>query len=131
MKGDRFFSLAYDARHHPKIELLRDAGGGIAAFGRWVALISILYDSDGMYDYSKPLKRRLLCRELELDDGELDGFLELCADCDLISPSTLAMEHVTSNGVCEQLDYKRKKSEAGKKGMKARWNGKQAANSTC
>ena len=132
MKASRFFSVHYDARHNPKVELLRDMGGGIVAFGRWIALISILYDTDGVYDYSTTMKRRYLCRELELEDGELDGFLGLCAECGLISGELLELKHVVSPGVSKELEYHRVKSEAGKKGMESRWKGKRkAANSTC
>lgn len=112
-------------RHNPKIELLRDMGGGMVALGRWVVLMSLLYDSDGLIDVNSEARRRYLCRELELDSDGLDEFLRQCAECDLLSTDLLNFGHVCSEGICEQLDYIRKKSEAGKKGMAKRW-GKQA-----
>ena len=122
MRADRFFSVHYDMRHNPKIELLRDMGGGIAACGRWLALMSILYDVGGLYDVTTVAKRRYLIRELELiDDEELDEFLSICADCELLSAELLEMNHVVCPGVCEQLEYHKAKSEAGKKGMAKRW----------
>ena len=122
MKADRFFSVHYDARHNPKVELLRDMGGGLVAFGRWVALMSILYDVGGLYDISTKTKRRYLMKELEfVNEDELGGFLGDCAECELISQELLELGHVVSPGVCEQIDYYKKKSEAGKKGMAKRW----------
>lgn len=122
MKADRFFSVHYDMRHHPKIELLKKLEGGIVALGRWFVLLSILYDVGGVIDVNKPLIRSYLADELDMDGGELDGFLSSCAECELISSELLKMGHVASEGVSEQLDYQRKKSEAGKKGMAKRWN---------
>lgn len=123
MKADRFFSVHYDMRHNPKIELLKDMGGGIVELGRWLVLMSILYDVDGLYDISTQAKRRYLMRELELkDEDELKTFLTNCAECDLISSETLEMGHVVSRGVSEQIDYYKTKSEIGRKAVEARWN---------
>lgn len=129
MKADRFFSVHYDMRHNPKIELLKDMGNGIVELGRWLVLMSILYDVDGLYDISTQAKRRYLMRELELkDEDDLKTFLTNCAECDLISGEMLEMGHVVSRGVSEQIDYYKQKSEAGKKGMESRWGGKKSAN---
>lgn len=129
MKADRFFSIHYDMRHNPKIELLKDMGNGIIELARWVVLMSILYDVDGLYDMNAKGKRRYLMRELEIaTDDDLDEFLSICADCDLISGEMLEMGHVVSRGVSEQLNYYKQKSEAGKKGMESRWGGKKSAN---
>lgn len=128
MKADRFFSIHYDMRHNPKIELLKDMGGGIIELARWVVLMSILYDVDGLYDMNAKGKRRYLMRELEIaTDDDLDEFLSICAECDLISGEMLEMGHIVSRGVSEQIDYYKKKSEAGKKGMESRWGGKKPA----
>ena len=129
MKADRFFSIHYDMRHNPKIELLKDMGNGIIELARWVVLMSILYDVDGLYDMNAKGKRRYLMRELEIaTDDDLDEFLSICADCDLISGEMLEMGHVVSRGVSEQIDYYKQKSEAGKKGMESRWGGKKSVN---
>ena len=78
-------------------------GGGMAALGRWLALMSILYDVGGLYDISKPLKRRYLAKELELnDDDELREFLLMCADCELLSGELLELGHVVSPGISDQ-----------------------------
>ena len=122
MKAGRFFSVHYDIRHNPKIELLRDMGAGIVELARWIALMSILYDVGGLYDVTTKAKRRYLMRELELaDDEELSAFLTNCAECELISGDLLSIGHVVSPGVSEQLDYYKQKSEAGKKGNEKRW----------
>ena len=129
MKADRFFSIHYDMRHNPKIELLKDMGNGIIELARWVVLMSMLYDGDGLYDMNAKGKRRYLMRELEIaTDDDLDEFLSICAECDLISGEMLEMGHVVSRGVSEQIDYYKQKSEAGKKGMESRWGGKKSVN---
>ena len=129
MKADRFFSIHYDMRHNPKIELLKDMGNGIIELARWVVLMSILYDVDGLYDMNAKGKRRYLMRELEIStDDDLDEFLSICAECDLISGEMLEMGHIVSRGVSEQIDYYKQKSEAGKKGMESRWGGKKSVN---
>lgn len=123
MKADRFFSVHYDMRHNPKIELLKEMGGGIVELGRWLALMSILYDVGGLYDVTARSKKRYLIRELELsDENELAAFLGNCAECGLISSELLELGHVVSPGVSEQIDYYKSKSEAGKKGMEKRWS---------
>lgn len=122
MKADRFFSVHYDMRHNPKIELLKDMGGGIVELGRWLVLMSILYDVDGLYDITTQAKRRYLMRELELDDEDaLREFLTSCAECDLVSAELLEMGHVVSRGVSEQIEYYKQKSEMGRKAVEARW----------
>lgn len=124
MKADRFFSIHYDMRHNPKIELLKDMGNGIIELARWVVLMSILYDVDGLYDMNAKGKRRYLMRELEIaTDDDLDEFLSICAECDLISGEMLEMGHVVSRGVSEQIEYYKTKSNIGKKAAEGRWKG--------
>ena len=123
MKADRFFSVHYDIRHNPKIELLCDLEGGIVAFGRWIRLMCILYDVNGLYDISVKAKRRYLIKELELrDDEDLRGFLQSCADCELLSGELLEMGHIVSPGITDQIEFQRQRSEIGKKAVEARWN---------
>lgn len=124
MKADRFFSIHYDMRHNPKIELLKDMGNGIIELARWVVLMSILYDVDGLYDMNAKGKRRYLMRELEIaTDDDLDEFLSICAECDLISGEMLEMGHIVSRGVSEQIEYYKTKSNIGKKAAEGRWKG--------
>lgn len=121
MDANRFFTHAYDMRHNPKVDLLRDMEGGIAAYGRLNALFEILYDVGGIYDISAKAKRRYLCKELELSgEDDLRGFLQSCAECELLSAELLEMGHVVSPGVSEQIEYYRTKVEAGKKSGEAR-----------
>ena len=123
MKADRFFSVHYDIRHNPKIELLCDLEGGIIAFGRWIRLMCILYDVNGLYDISAKAKRRYLVKELELkDDDDLRGFLQSCAECELLSGELLEMGHVVSPGVSDQIEFQKQKSEIAKKAVEARWS---------
>ena len=124
MKADRFFSIHYDMRHNPKIELLKDMGNGIIELARWVVLMSILYDVDGLYDMNAKGKRRYLMRELEIaTDDDLDEFLSICAECDLISGEMLEMGHIVSRGVSEQIEYYKTKSNIGEKAAEGRWKG--------
>ena len=125
MKADRFFSIHYDMRHNPKIELLRDMGYGIVELARWIVLMSILYDSDGLYDLNQKGKKRYLMRELEIgsEDG-LNEFLGMCAECELISGALLEKGHVVSHGVSEQIEYFKTRSAVGKKAAQARWKSK-------
>lgn len=128
MKADRFFSVHYDMRHNPKIELLKDMGNGIIELARWVVLMSILYDVDGLYDMNAKGKRRYLMRELEIaNDDDLDEFLSICAECDLISGEMLEMGHIVSRGVSEQIEYYKTKSNIGKKAAEGRWKGNSKA----
>ena len=125
MRADRFFSIHYDMRHNPKVELLKDMGNGIVELARWIVLMSILYDCDGLYDLNNSGKRRYLMRELEIgSEGELDRFLGMCAECDLISGELLKIGHVVSHGVCEQIEYYKSKTEVAKKAAQARWGKK-------
>jgi len=121
MKGNRFFSVSYDMPTHPKVDMLRDMGGGIVALGRWVALMCLLYDANGVIELTD-LNRRMLAKRLETDD--VDGFLRSCAMCELIDAEMLSAGRVASRSVCDQLEYYRQKSEAGKKGNEKRWGGK-------
>ena len=122
MKADRFFSVHYDSRHNPKIELLRDMGGGLVEYARWIVLLALLYDSDGLIDLGSKGKKRYLMRELEISsDEELKEFLSNCAECRLISAELLELGHVVSRGVSDEIEYRKKKSEAGRKGMQARY----------
>lgn len=123
MKADRFFSVHYDIRHNPKIELLCDLEGGMIAFGRWIRLMCILYDVNGLYDITAKAKRRYLVKELELrDEDDLRGFLQSCAECDLLSAELLEMGHVVSPGVTDQIEFQKQKSEIAKKAVEARWS---------
>lgn len=99
-------------------------GNGIIELARWVVLMSILYDVDGLYDMNAKGKRRYLMRELEIaTDDDLDEFLSICAECDLISGEMLEMGHVVSRGVSEQIEYYKTKSNIGKKAAEGRWKG--------
>lgn len=113
MKADNFFPVAYSMPHNPKVENLRELRGGIVAVGQWVVLLSLMYEYGGRVELTD-LNRRMLARELETDD--IDGLLGACADCGLISAELLGAGTVSSNGVCEQLEYKRSRAECGKKG---------------
>ena len=100
---------------------------GYEGYGRYWALVETLYDSDGVYLIDKPVFKQVLADELETDLDGLDLFLKSCAECGLIDSGLLEIGHVVSKTVCDQLEYDRQKSEAGKKGMESRWKGKAKA----
>ena len=123
MKADRFFSVPYDNRNDVKMRLVRKMLGGYAGYGRWVALLGILYDQHGRLDMNDELWRGIIADELELDD--VDEFFDVLAQIGLIDAEMYhSMSVVVNGGVCEQLDYKKQKSEAGQKGSEKRWGSK-------
>lgn len=125
MKADRFFSVPYDNRNDTKMAMLRYKYG-FGGYGRWIALLGILYDEDGLIDINDELMREMVSRQLELDD--VDVFFGFLAHIGLIEPELYEMGHVVNHGVCDELEYHRRKSEAGKKGMQKRWKD---GDSTC
>ena len=127
MKGDRFYSVPYDARNDPKTMYVRMKCGGIVAYGRWQALLGILYDQDGTIDLSDEAMHKVIEAELELKGEKLDEFIDVLAAVnvgwiDLTSWKT--QRRVTSQSVYEQLHYKDRFSDAGKQG--GRGNKKEA-----
>lgn len=120
MKQGKYFSVPYDIPHDPRIQLLRDRFGGIIALAHWVTLLANLYYWDGIIDLTIPGQKARLMNELELDETNLDEFLKACASCNFIDADILAIGHVVSHGVCDELDYKKGKSYAGKKSGESR-----------
>lgn len=120
MEGNRFYSIPFDARNDPAISKLRDAQGGIAAYGRWQALLGILFDEKGVIDANEKFNRRMLERELELKGEKLDTFIRYCVEFGLLSFEMWQVGMVGSHGVCKELEYRAKQSEKGAKGAEAR-----------
>lgn len=117
MKGNRFYSIPYDARNDPKMKLLRRKCGGIAAFGRWQALLGILYDEDARIDLSDQTMHEVIEAELELKGAKLDDFIDVLAEVGWVDRGFWEAErHVVSASVYEQLHYKEVRSSSGKKG---------------
>ena len=119
MDANRFFSVPYDNRNDVKIRRMRKRLGGIAAYGRWVALLGMLYDEGGMLDMNDVLLREIVAEELELSD--VDEYFTALAEIGLIEQGLYySLNHIVNNGVCEQIEYRRKKSEAGKNSANSR-----------
>lgn len=117
MKADRFYSVPYDARNNTKVLMLRNIQGGIVAFGRWQALLGMLYDQDGRIDTKNAGARLMLQHELELTAEELDTFIADCIDCQLLSAEAWEQwQVVMSPKVLDQIEYHKTRSEAGKMG---------------
>ena len=131
MDANRFFSVPFDNRNDVKIKRLRKRCG-MSGYGRWIALLGILFDEDGILDMNDPDMREVVADELELELEELDKFLSVLADIGLIDKELYySMNHVVNKGVCDELEYRKKKSAAGKKGNAKRWgNASKAANGT-
>ena len=121
MKGNRFYSIPYDARNDPKMMLLRMKCGGIAAFGRWQALLGILYDEDATIDVSDETMHRVIEAELELKGDKLDDFIqELVAVGWLDRDAWETFGKVHSASVFEQLHYREAQSANGSRGGRGR-----------
>lgn len=121
MDANRFFSVPYDNRNDVKMKRLRKRLNGYAGYGRWVALLGMLYDENGILDMNDAEMREIVCEELELDDA--DHFFTVLADIGLIDKELYhSMNHVVNRGVLEQIEYRVSKSNAGKKSGEARRN---------
>lgn len=133
MRASRFYSVAFDARNNVKVRMLRSLQGGIVAYGRYQALLGMLYDQDGRIDLKQPGARNVLQEELELDSDGLDSFIADCIQCDLLSGEAWEQWHVVMSAkVLEQIEYHNTRSEAGKMGGRPRKEdaGKAAKRST-
>ena len=128
MDANRFFSVPYDNRNDVKMKRLRKRLGGYAAYGRWVALLGMLYDENGILDMNCQDMREIVADELDLED--VDEFFIGLADIGLIDKELYdGLNHVVNKGVVEQIEYRVKKSNAGKKGNEKRWaDAKKSAN---
>ena len=125
MDANRFFSVPYDNRNDVKMRRLRKRLGGYAAYGRWVALLGMLYDEKGLLDLSCADMREIVAEELELED--VDEFFTGLAELGLINAELYhSKSHVLNSGVCDEIEFRRKKSEAGKKGTAKRYAKKES-----
>ena len=80
--------------------------------------MGILYDQHGVLDMNDAIMRDVVAEQLNLKD--VDEFFSILAPIGLIDLELYrSMNHVANKGVCDQLEYKRQKSEAGKLGGKA------------
>ena len=136
MKSNRFYSIPYDNRNDFDIRRLRSMQGGIVAFGRWHALLGILYDKDGLVDASDAVTLDLLAEELDFRGNKSrDKVCEFLGDCATIGLIDLtawtARRHVVCSGVVEVLDFRSKKSNAGGKGGRGKKKGSEEAAETC
>ena len=137
MDAQRFFPIAYDSRNHPKVRMLEMMGEGITEYGRYIALLGILYDMDnrvhvGMPDEDAAPGCFLLADELDFPDCEaLRGWLRKAAACGLIDSEMLdAFGSVASRSVAEQMEFRRAKAESGKKGGRPRKAASKGSEST-
>ena len=126
MRANRFYTVPYDARNDTKVRKLgKLQKGKMAAYGRWQALLGVLYDEDGIVDMSDPTTSEIVCEELEFRKPEqADRFFSDCAEAGLLDASLWeSARHVVSPGVCEQIAYKAEKASYGKSGGRGRKKG--------
>lgn len=122
MNPNRFYSVPYDARNNTKILRLGVLQKGkMQAFGRWQALLGMLYDEHGLIDVSDDVTLQMVSNELCFSKSEQTiKFLDDCARAKLIEADLWgSMRHIVSRGVADEIEYKRGKAEAGKQGGKA------------
>ena len=99
---------------------IRKRLGGMAAYGRWVALLGMLYDEGGILDMGDKEMRDIVADELELED--VDEFFTELAKVGLIDKELYSsMGHVVNNGVCSEIEYRKQRKEIGRKASEARW----------
>lgn len=128
MDAQRFFPVAYDSRNHPKVRMMRMQGEGIAEYGRYVALLGILYDLGNRVFVGEPGDERgdamaaYVAMELDLPDtAAAREWLRRAAACGLIDEGALdEFGTVTSGGVGKQLEYKAERARCGKRGGRPR-----------
>ena len=124
MDANRFYSVPWDGYNDMGMKLLRRKYGGVAAYGRWHALLGILYDAGGRIELTEDVSM-LLEDELEFDSQkDLNEFLGDLAKLDWINADMLGMGVLGSSSVIDQLEYRRRKAEAGAAGAKKRWSKK-------
>lgn len=115
MNANRFFSIPYDNRNDVTMRRMKKRMGGIAAYGRWVSLLGMLYDADGILDLNDIAIREIAAEELELTD--VDEYFTQLAEFGLINATLYhKSNHVVNRGVCDELEYRKTRSEVGKKG---------------
>lgn len=131
MDARRFYSVAYDARNHPKVQMLRRWGDGLVEYARWQVLLAVMYDQGSSLqvgrDWYDPetgeltgdptLMAEYLADQMELDLPGLLRWLDAAADVGLIVLSSWKTRGtVTVKGVADEINYKNERREAGKKG---------------
>lgn len=123
MNANRFFTVPYDGRNDTKLlKLGRLQRGKMKAFGRWMALLGMLYDEDGIIDMTDDTTFAIVMDELEFrEPRRLEEFFDNCADVGLIdSELWMELQHVVNNGVVNQLEYRKSQSANGKGGGRGR-----------
>lgn len=92
-----YFFHDSNARHDPKLELLRDEHGW-DALGRWWALVEMLAEADGhLVEVTRPQQWRRLANSLELESvDDAKQFVAWLEECGLVDHEALASGHVMS-----------------------------------
>jgi len=121
MRNTKFFTVPYDVRNTVEMRYLRHKCGGIAAFGRWMALLSILYEQNGALDLDNEAMHKVVEAELELNAQKLDEFIEAASEIGWVDAQMWhSSRHVISEGVLDQLNYRKTMKKRGEKGNESR-----------
>ena len=119
MNANRFYSVPLDGHQRIDVQRLMDMLDGFAAYGRWHALLEVIFQAGGRIELDG-VWRGILERELRLDADGLREFLAACAECGMLAGDLLELGVVTSNGIAEQLEFKKSKREAQAKSVESR-----------
>lgn len=121
MKNKKFFTVPYDARNSSEMRYVRRRCGGIVAFGRWMALLGMLYEQDGGIDLSDDVMFAVIKDELEFrKDEEFEEFIGALAKVGWVEPGPWqSRRHLISQGVVGQITFKKTQGDSGRKGGEA------------
>lgn len=121
MNPNRFYSVPFDARNNTKILRLGVLQKNkMQAFGRWMALLGILYDEHGVINMADAATCEVIASELCFSKPEQAvKFIDDCVSAGLIDASMWEIgSRVVSNGVADELAYRKDKADAGRQGGK-------------
>lgn len=110
-----FMPVDIDMGDDPKVFALMEEAGGDdesarwAAYGRLVALMQKVY-KDGFYLHYGRFERRKLARDLGLTGEEMDGFVQLCVDCEIFDRELYEGHGVLTSRGIQRRYFKAKKT---------------------
>jgi hypothetical protein len=124
MNANRFISLSLDlwnGRKFLALQMLRGDEDRMLVTGRFIRLLCLCYDYDGVIDWTDDLVRRVVSSELGMQEDDAGAFIADCVRIGFFDAELWdAKRHATAKGVTDEIAYRRAKSEAGKKGGRPR-----------
>lgn len=99
------------------VRALRPDESEATTTGLWVILLRYLYGFHGVIDWSDPTVRAVVCDGFRESEDSVAGFIADCARAGFLDKALWEEEkHAVSKGVCEQIEYRKNKGEAGRMG---------------